>query len=75
LLRGFAAPRGHHGDMQPIEPGDKVVVKRTNDRGTVEKTEEGRAILELDTRDGQEVTADFSELSRIHEGAKPNEPA
>jgi hypothetical protein len=56
--------------MQPIEPGDKVVIKRTNDRGEVEKTEEGRAVIVLDTRSGNEheVTADFSELGRIHEG-------
>jgi len=66
LLRGFAAPGGDMGDMQPIEPGDKVVIKRTNDIATVEKTEEGRAILQIDTRDGQEVTAEFSELGRIH---------
>jgi len=60
--------------MQPIEPGDKVIIKRTNDRGEVEKTEEGRAVLKLETRDGQEVTVEFTELSRIHEDAK-NPPA
>jgi hypothetical protein len=63
--------------MQPIEPGDNVVIKRTNDHGKVEKTEEGRAVVALDTREGaeHEVTADFSELSRIHEGTpKANEP-
>jgi hypothetical protein len=61
--------------MQPIEPGDKVVVKRTNDRGTVERTDEHHAIVELETQNGQEVTADFEELGRIHEGAKSNHPA
>jgi hypothetical protein len=72
LLRGFAARGGDTGDMQPIEPGDKVVIKRTNDVATVEKTEEGRAILQIDTRDGQEVTAEFNELSRLHKGATSN---
>jgi hypothetical protein len=59
--------------MQPIEPGDKVVIKRTNDRGEVERTEEGRAVIALDTRKGEEheVTADFSELGRIHAGPTP----
>jgi hypothetical protein len=62
--------------MQRIEPGDKVVIKRTNDQGEVEKTEAGRAVVALDTRVGEEheVTADLSELSRIHEGTKANTP-
>jgi len=61
--------------MQPIEPGDHVLITRTGDRATVQKTEEGRAVLEIDTRDGQEVTAEFNELRRIREGLKPKPPA
>jgi len=69
--------------MQPVEPakepiatGDAVVVKRTNDRGEVIKTEEGRAVVKLETRTGDEqlVTADFDELRRNAEAKTTNPP-
>ncbi len=75
MPRGFAAWRGQMEGMEPIEPGDDVVVKRTHDTGTVERIDGHHAIVELETRDGEEVTADFTELGRIHEGKKSNDPA
>jgi len=61
--------------MEPIKTGDDVIVKRTHDTGTVERIDGHHAIVELETRDGQEVTADLTELGRNDEDAKSKHPA
>lgn len=58
---------------EPMEPGDTVVIKRTNDVGKVTRVDDRNAVVELETRTGleHEISADREELQRIEKNPEP----
>lgn len=74
VLHGYMNRMENNGET--IVAGDEVIITRTNDRGRVQQIDEKNAVIELETRSGDEhiVTAERTELRRAPSLTKPEEP-